>query len=92
MKFRVTGQNRETGARQIMEFEAESKGAAERKADKVGMSVNHATLIADTVEAHDTPVRKASGGVSGKLVWIVVIAVVVVAVMNWGRLKELWGG
>jgi hypothetical protein len=40
MKFHVIGQNRETGARMTLEFEAESKAAAERKATLQGMSVH----------------------------------------------------
>ena len=32
MRYKVIGQNRDTGARQTLEFEAESKAAAERKA------------------------------------------------------------
>jgi hypothetical protein len=33
MKFQVIGQNRDTGARMTLEFQAESKAAAERKAN-----------------------------------------------------------
>src|SRR4051812_44382760 len=54
MNFRVTGQNRETGARQFMEFEAENRAAAERKASQAGMSVTHLEVIA-TEEAGAQP-------------------------------------
>jgi hypothetical protein len=47
MKFRVVGQNRDTGARMALEFEAESKAAAERKAMQAGMSVHHVNDITD---------------------------------------------
>ena len=47
MKFRVIGQNRDTGARMALEFEAESKAAAERKATQAGMSVHHVNDITD---------------------------------------------
>jgi hypothetical protein len=43
MKYVVVGQNRDTGARMSLEFEAESKGAAERKAARAGMDVHHVT-------------------------------------------------
>ena len=46
MKYLVVGQNRDTGARMSLEFEAESKGAAERKAAKAGMDVHHVTEVA----------------------------------------------
>jgi hypothetical protein len=47
MKYVVVGQNRDTGARMSMEFEAESKGAAERKATQAGMSVRHVNEVTD---------------------------------------------
>lgn len=40
MQFKVTGSNRDTGARMVLEFEAESRAAAERKAIQAGMNVN----------------------------------------------------
>jgi hypothetical protein len=47
MKFQVIGQNRDTGARMTLEFEAESKAAAERKANGQGMSVHRVVDITD---------------------------------------------
>ena len=49
MRFKVSGANKETGARMVLEFEAESKGAAERKAMQQGMSVNR---VEDISEGH----------------------------------------
>ena len=51
MKFKVIGSNRDTGARMVLEFEAESKAAAERKATQSGMNVNSVQDISggDTV-------------------------------------------
>ena len=40
MKYRVTGAHRGTGARMSLEFEADSKAAAERKAAQAGMEVH----------------------------------------------------
>lgn len=93
MKFRVTGQNRETGARQTLEFEADSKGAAERKADKAGMSVNHAELVTEGYEPPaETSSSRSSGGGMGKAIgWIIVIAAVGLIVMNWARIKGMMG-
>ena len=47
MKYKVAGSNRDTGARMVLEFEAESKGAAERKAAQSGMSVNRVEDITE---------------------------------------------
>jgi hypothetical protein len=47
MKFQVIGQHRETGARMTLEFQAESKAAAERKALTQGMSVHRVVDITD---------------------------------------------
>lgn len=46
-QFRVIGANRETGARMVLEFNADSKAAAERKATQQGMSVNRVEDITD---------------------------------------------
>lgn len=65
MKYRVIGANKETGARQVLEFEAESKAAAERKALQSGMSVSRVEDITDGYPAHAIETgstrRKASG-------------------------------
>ena len=47
MKFKAIGSNRETGARMVLEFEAESKAAAERKATQSGMNVNSVQDVSD---------------------------------------------
>src|SRR5262245_37389290 len=54
MKYRVTGSNRDTGARMVLEFEAESRAAAERKAIQSGMNVNHVQSVTDS---EDSPVE-----------------------------------
>ena len=79
MKFMVVGQNRDTGARMQLEFEAESKAAAERKASQTGMSVHHVTDVSDghaggmgVNPAYRGPVR--TGG--GKLVKLVLLVII----------------
>ena len=81
MKYRVVGQNKDTGARMSLEFEAESKAAAERKALGAGMTVNHVTDITDGHDggvtpgdnpAYRGPVKTGGGGLI-KLVLLVVI-------------------
>lgn len=57
-QFRVTGSNRETGARMTLEIAAASKGEAERKATQSGMNVNHAGPIDDTFEELRRPMAK----------------------------------
>lgn len=82
MKFKVTGQNKDTGARQVIEFEAESRGAAERKAIQTGMTVNRVEDITDgdPVKAGVTPggsIRSGSGG--GIIKKLILLAIVVAA-------------
>src|SRR5687767_9297478 len=71
MRYNVVGQNRDTGSRMSLEFEAESKAAAERKAAHAGMSVHHVTDVTDgdsgggapgTNPAYRGPVRTRGGG------------------------------
>jgi hypothetical protein len=83
MKFRVIGQNRDTGARMALEFEAESKAAAERKATQAGMSVHHVNDVTDghvggtgVSPAYRGPVRSARGGLLRLLLIVVIVAIV----------------
>ena len=47
MKFKVTGTSKSTAARMTLEFEAESKAQAERKAMQQGMNVTRVENISD---------------------------------------------
>ena len=49
MKFQVIGASRDTGARMTLEFEAESKAAAERKAAQQGMEVRSVREVGGSV-------------------------------------------
>jgi uncharacterized membrane protein YcjF (UPF0283 family) len=82
MKYRVIGQNRDTGARMILEFEAESKAAAERKASQQGMSVNRVEDITDghVSHAYDAPLRRRKGA-GGKILMFILLLVLVVAIL-----------
>jgi hypothetical protein len=86
MKYKVVGQNRDTGARMSLEFEAESKAAAERKAAGAGMSVHHVNDVTDghtghgasgPAEAYRGPIKQSSGGLIKLLALLVILAVVV---------------
>jgi hypothetical protein len=100
MKFRVSGSNKDTGARMILEFEAESKAAAERKAGQQGMYVNHVHLVQEGEGEQPPEARKrrrvadddVGGGGSGmlKLAALVIVLGVVVFVF-WGRIREMIG-
>ena len=82
MRFKVVGQNRDTGARMSLEFESESKAAAERKAAQAGMSVHHVTDVTDghaghspgTNPAYRGPVKTRSGGLLKLIVLLVILA------------------
>lgn len=94
MKFRVTGQNRDTGARQVVEFEAESRGAAERKATQSGMTVNRVEDISDgdPVKAGVTAggSMRSRGGGNGRvklLAGIIILLAVAYALYRFGIIK-----
>jgi hypothetical protein len=94
MRFKVVGQNRDTGARMTLEFEAESKAAAERKATQAGMSVHH---VADVTDGHASgqsvnpdyrgPVRPRSNGMIKLLILIAILAAI--AIYYWPRLSHM---
>ena len=98
MKYLVVGQNRDTGARMSLEFEAESKAAAERKATHAGMSVRHITDVTDGHPATATeprefrPVRRRSGGAGG-LVRMILFLLILAAVVwfFWPRIQSMLG-
>ena len=93
MKFVVVGQNRSTGARMSMEFEAESKAAAERKATQSGMSVNRVEDITDgyVAKAYDAPLRKRkSGGMGGLFKLVIVLAIIAAAAyFFWPQVQHI---
>ncbi|CAN5530578.1 hypothetical protein BH10PLA1_BH10PLA1_17530 [soil metagenome] len=92
MRFKVTGQNKNTGARQTLEFEAESKAAAERKALQSGMTVNNVEDITDGEVAHTGVTRggsrpSAGGGMFKKLIVLVIILAAAYLLMKSGVVK-----
>jgi len=92
MKFKVIGASRETGARMTLEFEAESKAAAERKATQTGMSVNRVEDITDGAVAHamDPRIsRRRSGGGGRKLFFLLIIVIAAAAVWHfWPQIQQ----
>jgi len=90
MKYRVTGSNRETGARMMLEIEADSKAAAERKAAGSGMDVRHAEEMTDAFRTTSTDRDHRSDG-GGKIVIIVFILVAAAVVyFLWPKLKGIF--
>jgi hypothetical protein len=82
MKFKVIGSSRETGARMTLEFEAESKAAAERKATHSGMSVNRVEDVSDGYVAHAMEARATTRrGGGGKLKFLIFL--IIVAASAW---------
>jgi hypothetical protein len=78
MKFRVTGSNKDNGARMTLEFEADSKAAAERKATQSGMSVNRVENIEQSYpQADDQPVNRRKRGPR------IFLILVILAVIFW---------
>ena len=92
-QFRVTGSNRETGARMTLELSASSKGDAERKAAQSGMNVNHAAPI-DTFEELQRPMAKnyrdaEPAGNQKKLIIVLVVLAVLALLINFVILPAL---
>lgn len=95
MKYRVIGSNKDTGARMILEMEADSKAAAERKAIGAGMYVTRvedaALVREDTGSTRPVVSRRRSGGM-GWLVEVIVIVVIAAAVYHfWPQIMGLIG-
>lgn len=101
MKFQVTGSNKDSGARMTLEFEAESKAAAERKAIQSGMVVNRVHELSEHEaemerqaairEAHrGEPIQKSKlPGLLTLLIVLLIIAAVVYYVLP--RVREIMG-
>jgi hypothetical protein len=95
MRYNVVGQNRDTGARMSLEFEAESKAAAERKATQAGMSVHHVTDVTDGHTGHTPstnpgyrgPVKTRSGGLVKLIVLLVIVAAI--AYFFWPTIRGM---
>jgi len=88
MKFQVIGQNRDTGARMTLEFEAESKAAAERKAAGQGMSVHRVVDITDGYppQSHVPNPRAGNGRrTSGGKLKAILILLIILAVAWYFR-------
>jgi hypothetical protein len=92
MRFQVIGSNRDTGARMMLELEAESKAAAERKATQSGMSVNRVVDVSDGYPAYSNegrPGRRRSGG-GGKLLFLLLlIAIAIAAYYFWPKISGM---
>lgn len=87
MKYRVTGSNRNTGARVIMELDANNRADAERKAAQAGMEVLHVEPIGLEVAE---PVRHSSHRGEfpeesrlGKWAAVIILLVVVVVIVAY---------
>ncbi len=91
MKFKVVGQNKDTGARMALEFEAESKAAAERKAIQSGMTVNHVTDITDgggsgLAADYRGPIKQGGGLIKFA---VIVVILAVAAWYFWAKIKRM---
>lgn len=74
MKFRAIGANKETGARMTLEFEADSRAAAERKATQSGMSVNRVENMEGNFQSTEQPANRRKNKSVGFLI-LVILAV-----------------
>ena len=94
MQFKVTGTSKTTGARMVLEFEAESKAQAERKAMQQGMNVTRAENISDGEPPKSYPTgadRRARGGsLTGKLLALLILVGIIYGVYHfWPQIQAL---
>jgi hypothetical protein len=98
MQFKVTGSNKDTGARMVLEFEAESKAAAERKAVQSGMNVNRVQELSEhEAEAERQAKRDAHRGeaiqkskLPGLITLLLVLAVIAAVVyFIWPKISDV---
>jgi hypothetical protein len=89
MKFKVTGSNRDTGARMTLEFEADSKAAAERKASQSGMNVNRVENITDGYDTQSTTstTRRSRGSRPGFFIRFLILVALIAAAIWWFFLR-----
>lgn len=95
MKYRVIGSNKDTGARMVLEMEADSKAAAERRALQTGMYVTRvedAALVHEDVASTRPVSRRRSGGGMGWMMQIIVLAAIAAAAYYfWPQIMQLIG-
>lgn len=95
MLYKLTGTNRDTGARMILEFEANNRAAAERKATQSGMGeVLHCEQMRDPnapqVERRTHRGEYEAAGPGRLIGWAVVLMIILVAiVILWPRIRSL---
>jgi hypothetical protein len=92
MKYQIIGSNRETGARMMLEFEAESKAAAERKATQAGMSVSRVVDVSDGYPSYSgdgRPGRRRSGGGGKLFLLLLLIAIAAAGFYFWPRINAM---
>ena len=94
MRFQVTGQNHETGARMTLELEADSKGQAERKAAQQGMDVRKVEPMdgpAHSMAATD-PSRTRRPGIHPLIKLLIFVVILAVLYYFFGpRLRAMLG-
>jgi hypothetical protein len=98
MKFKVTGTSKSTGARMTLEFEAQSKAQAERKAMQQGMNVTRAEDISDGEMPKSFPTgadrrgARSGGSLAGKFFALIILAAIALAIRHfWPQLSQ-WIG
>lgn len=96
MKFKVIGSNKDTSARMVLEFEAESKAAAERKAMQQGMVVNSVQNITEGEPPHATEPRRSRGSDARSKsnlfpLLVVMVMLALVVFFFWDKIRSMIG-
>ncbi len=94
MRFHVTGQNKDTGARMSLEFEADSKAAAQRKATSAGMKVHRVEIAGQSIGPDSGIIPGGRGGKKLGIhpllrLLISALGIAVLAYLLWPKLKPL---
>ncbi len=84
MLFKATGQNSQTGARMVLEIEANSKGAAEHKAEQAGMYVTHCAPADSPSERRDRrPAVEQETTRAGRKLFISIAVLLILLIAAW---------
>jgi hypothetical protein len=89
MKYRVSGQSKETASRMAIEVEANSRGAAQKKAENAGIEVHRIEEILSTEEMIDDEPVRGSRGPFRLIRWAVLLILLLIVILyltgNLGR-------
>lgn len=93
MRYHVTGIDHAKGSHMTLDIDAPSKAAAEKRAQSAGMDVQHIREVTTQDQEHARSTHRGEEG-GGGLAWAIklvaiVVAVAIVAVILWPKIRAL---